>query len=446
MAKAEATDVATVVVTLDGSEARDTILSVAGMPVFSKAYYTTHPFDSSSLDPPLGSGPYKVGNVAAPSFIEYQRVPDYWGAELPVNVGFDNFDTVRIDFYQEREAAFEAFKIGSITFREEFTSATWAQQYDFPAVMDGRVKKTLFPSERVPSLQHFFFNTRLRKFADPRTRQAIGLAFDFEWSNQNLFFGVYTREVSFFQNSDFMAAGMPSPAEVALLEPYRGQVPDDVFGEPPIPPKSDGSGKDRVLLKRASDLLAAAGWKLSGNNLVAADGTPLTVEFLIDAQVFERILSPWVANLKAIGIDATLREVDPSQYADRVNTFDFEMILTAWGFGATQISGFDQIFGSAAADQPGSDNQAGIKSKAVDGLIAQLPKLNTREDLVAIMRSMDRVLRAGQYSVPSWYSADHKVAHWAIFGWPDKKPDYAFSPETSWWFDADKARAIGYRA
>ncbi len=446
MAKAVATDAATVVVTLDGKETRETILSLAGMPIFSKAYYSSHAFDSSSLDVPLGSGAYKVGDLGAGRFIEFRRRPDYWGKDLAVNVGFNNFDAIRIDFFQERQAQFEAFKAGQITFREEFTSITWATEYNFPAVQDGRVKKVLVPEELSPSLQHFYINTRLKKFADPRTREAIGLTFDFEWSNRNLFFGLYTRESSFFQNSDFMAVGKPTPAEVALLEPYRGQVPDEVFGEVYVPPKSDGSGKDRALLRRATDLLAAAGWKLSGNSLVDASGAPLTVEFLIDAAAFIRVLSPWLENLRAIGINASIREVDASQYAGRTNDFDFDVILVAFGLTPTPLSGFDTMYGSAAADQKGSDNTIGIKSKAVDGLIEKLQGVNSRQELVAILRALDRVLRAGRYSIPSWFAADHKVAHWAIFGAPEKKPDYAFNPETSWWFDADKARAIGYRA
>jgi microcin C transport system substrate-binding protein len=446
MAKAEAGDAATVVVSLDGSESRETILSVAGMPVFAKAYYASRPFDSSSLEVPLGSGTYKVGDFVAGRFIEYRRDPDYWGKGLPVNVGFANFDAIRIDFFQERQAAFEAFKRGDITFREEFTSITWAQEYNFPAVLDGRVKKTLFPEELTPSLQHFFINNRLPKFADPRTREAIGIAFDFEWSNQNLFFGIYTRGFSFFQNSDFMAVGRPSAAELALLEPYRGQVPDEVFGEPYVPPKSDGSGRDRALLRRASDLLAAAGWRQVGNSLVDAAGAPLTIEMLIDAQVFERVLAPWAENLKAIGVAANIRQVDPAQYAARVNDFDFDVILAAFGFPATPIDGWDQFFGSAAADQRGSYNAMGIKSRAVDGLIEKLRGVSSRTELVAILKSMDRVLRAGRHSIPSWYTADHKVAHWNVFGWPEKKPDYVFNPEVSWWFDADKARTIGYRA
>jgi microcin C transport system substrate-binding protein len=446
LAKAEASDAATLVVTLDGTENRETILSVAGMPVFSKAYYSTRPFDSSSLDIPVGSGPYRVGEFAAGRFIEYRRRPDYWGKDLPVNVGLYNFDVIRIDFFQERQAAFEAFKRGDITFREEFTSITWAQEYNFPAVQDGRVKKTLFPQELRPSFQHFYINNRLPKFSDPRTRQALGLGFDFEWSNQNLFFGIYSRASSFFQSSDFMAAGRPTPAELALLEPYRGQIPEEAFGEAVVPAKSDGSGRDRALLRRASELLTAAGWRQQGNRVVDASGAPLTIEFLIDAQVFERILTPWMENLKAIGVEASIRQVDPAQYAERLKNFDFDVILSALGLPATPIDGFDQLFGSAAADQPGSYNEMGIKSRAVDGLIEKLRGVTTRAELVAILKSMDRVLRAGHHSIPTWYAADHKVAHWNIFGWPEKKPDYEFNPEDSWWFDADKARAIGYRA
>jgi microcin C transport system substrate-binding protein len=444
MAKAEASDASTAVVSLDGTQNRETILSIAGMPIFAKAYYSARPFDSSTLEPPLGSGPYKVGNLAAGRFIEYERVADYWGKDLPVNVGYSNFDVIRIDFFQERQTAFEAFKKGDITFREEFTSITWAQDYNFPAASEGKVKKALFPTELRPSLQAFFFNTRRKKFSDPRTRLAIALAFDFEWSNRNLFFDAYTREFSYFQKSDFMAEGMPSGEEVALLEPYRADLPPEVFGEPYVPPKTDGSGRDRSMLKRASDLMVEAGWRQLANQVVDEEGAPLTVEFLIDAQVFERVLSPYVENLKAIGIAATVRQVDPSQYAQRLNTFDFDVILVAWSFGATPLDGFQQLFGSAAADTAGSDNYAGIKSKAVDGLIDKLKEVETREQLVTLLRALDRVLRAGQYWVPSWYSANHRVAHWDLFGWPEKKPDYAFTPETTWWFDPDKARAIGY--
>ena len=444
MVKAEASDARTVTVTLDGKQTRQTIFTIAGLPIFSKAYYANRPFDSSSLDAPLGSGAYKVGTVSAGRFIEYERVADYWGADLPVNVGQSNFDKIRIDFFQEREAAFQAFQKGEITYREEFTSLTWATGYTFPAVTEGRVKKTLFPSETVPSFQFFFYNTRLGKFADPRTRLAIGLAFDFEWSNKNLFFGSYAREASYFQNSDFMAKGKPGPDELKLLEPYRAGLTPEVFGEVYVPPETDGSGNDRAVLKQAFDLLKAAGWTQKGEKLVDDKGEALDFEFLIDASVFERVLSPWVANLKRIGVSATIRQVDSAQYQSRLNDYEFDVILSAFILGATPLDGLTQFFGSKAADELGSHNYAGIKSKAVDGLLDQLPQVTSRAELVTLLKAVDRVLRAGQFGTPSWYQANHRVAHWDIFAWPPKKPDYAFTPETTWWFDTAKATSIGY--
>ena len=444
MVKAEAADKRTVVVTLNGKQTRQTIFTIAGLPIFSKAYYANRPFDSSSLDAPLGSGAYKVGTVSAGRFIEYERVKDYWGASLPVNVGQSNFDKIRIDFFQEREAAFQAFQKGLITYREEFTSLNWATGYNFPAVTEGKVKKTLFPAERVPDFQFFFYNSRRPKFADPRTRLAIGLAFDFEWTNKNLFFGSYDREASYFQSSDFMATGKPGADELKLLEPYRADVPEAVFGEAYVPPKTDGSGNDRAVLRQAFDLLKAAGWTQKGERLVNAQGEALDVEFLINASVFERVLSPWVQNLKRIGVTATIRQVDSAQYQARLNDYEFDVILARFTLGATPLDGLKQFFGSHAGEAPGSHNYAGIKSKAVDGLLDRLPAVTSRGELVTLLKATDRVLRAGQYGTPSWYQANHRVAHWAIFGWPAKKPPYAFTPETTWWFDAKKAAAIGY--
>lgn len=444
MASAEATDERTVVVTLDGTQNRATILTIVGLPIFSKAYYTDRPFDSSTLDVPMSSGPYKVGTMSAGRFVEYERDADYWGKDLAVNVGSFNFDVIRVDFYQERQVAFEAFKKGNITYREEATSKTWAQEYNFPAVTEGRVVKTTFPAERLPSLQGFFFNTRRAKLADPRTRLGIALAFDFEWSNRNLFFDAYTREYSFFQSSDFMAEGKPGPDELALLEPYRADLPAAVFDEPAyVPPKTDGSGRDRAMLKRASDLLAEAGWRQANGKLVNDDGQVLDIEFLIDASVFERVLSPFVQNLRRIGVQATIRQVDPAQYQSRLNDFDFDTILMALRFSPTPLDGMETLFGSRAADRPGTRNYSGVKNKAADGLIAGLSGVENREQLVTALKALDRVLRAGQYWIPSWYLDDHRVAHWNMFGWPATKPDYAFTPETTWWFDRDKAAAIG---
>lgn len=443
MDKAEATDPKTVVVTLSGRQTRDTILTIAGLPIFSKAYYTAQEFEVATLKPPLGSAAYKVGRLSAGRFIEFDRVPDYWAADLPVNVGYNNFDVIRIDFFAERQPAFEAFKKGEITHREEFTSITWAQDYDFPAVHDGRVKKSLFPAELRPSLQGWFFNTRRRKFADARTRRAIGLAFDFEWTNRNLFFDSYERLSSYFEKSDFKAEGPPGPEEMKLLEPFRSELPPDVFGEPYVPEKTDGSGRDRKLLRQAADLLAEAGWRQIGNQVVDEEGAPFEIEFLIDATVFERVISPYTNNLRLIGIDASIRQVDPVQYQARTNDYDFDIVGFAVSQSPTPLDGLQQIFSSRAADTPGTYNFSGIKEPVVDKLLAMLPKVNSREELVAITRSIDRILRARHYWVPNWYQPNHRVGHWDLFGWPEKKPDYAFAVESTWWFDRERATAIG---
>ena len=443
MVSAEASDPATLVVTLSGEQPRDTILTIAGLPIFSKAYYGANDFLAGTLQAPLSSGAYKVGRLSAGRFIEYERVQDYWAADLPVRRGIANFDAIRLDFFTERQSAFEAFKKGEITFREEFTAITWAKEYNFPAVLDGRVVKSLFPGEKRPSFQGWFINTRRPKFADPRTREAIGLAFDFEWSNRNLFFDAYTRLVSYFEKSDYAATGLPTPEELALLEPFRADLPAEVFSEAYLPPASDGSGRDRVLLRRASDLLAEAGWVADGNRLINADGVPLTVEFLIDAGIFERVLTPYVANLKRIGVDASIRQIDPVQMQSRENDYDFDVTMFALSLSPTPLDGLQQMFGSRAADIPGTYNLAGIREPVVDALLAQVPGVQDRDELAAITRSIDRILRAKHYWVPNWYRGEHNVAHWDVFGWTENKPDFAFTPETTWWFDRDKAAAIG---
>lgn len=446
MTKAEASDAHTLVVTLSAERNRQTILGVAAdVPMLSKAYYTAHAFDSSSLDVPLASGAYTIGNLAAGRYLEYKRVPDYWGANLPVNVGTSNFDIIRIDFFTERQTAFEAFKKGDVTFREEFTSITWAQDYNFPAVTAGKVKKTTeFPSEKKPALQGFYINTRKGKFKDPRTREAIGLCFDFEWSNPNLFFNSYARLASVFGTSDFAAGAPADDAEKAILAPFLADLPADILGAPYVPPKTDGSGRDRAILKQASDLLAAAGWKQMGTDLVDEEGAPFEIEVLIDAQVYERILTPFANNLKALGISAIVRQVDPTQYTARENGFDFDIVLEAFSFSPTPLDGLDQFYSSKSADQGGSRNYSAIKEPAIDAALALLPSVDSREKLMTITHVIDRVVRARHYWIPAWYLANHRTAYWDIFGHPPTKPDYGFYPEATWWFDQDRAKAIGY--
>ena len=440
---AKALDPTTVELTLSGKQSRDLIFTLVSLPIFSKAYYSTRDFEASTLEPPLGSGAYKVGSVDAGRTVNFVRVADYWGTALPVNVGFNNFDVIRIDFFRDRQIAFEAFKKGDTTYREEFTSKAWATEYDFPAIKAGKVKKYLVPEEARPDIQAWYPNGRRSKFSDPRTREAMGLCFDFEWTNRNIFYDAYQRGQSYFEKSDFAAEGPPGAEEVALLEPFRGQLPEEVFAAPVPTPKSDGSGRDRKLLRRASELLTEAGWKNDGGVLKDARGEAFTAEFLIDDDVFTRSLSPYVANLKAVGIDASIRLVDPTQYNVRVNDFDFDVVMNRVSLEATPLDGLDLFYGSEAADKPGTYNLAGIKDPVLDALIAKVPAVQSRAELVTLIRAMDRILRARHYAIPNWTQPNHRVAHWDIFGWPAVKPDYAFTPELTWWFDKDRATEIG---
>ncbi|MEM9206649.1 MAG: extracellular solute-binding protein [Pseudomonadota bacterium] len=439
----EAIDDQTVAVIFTGDQTRQLPLFVGTLPVFSEAYYQENEFDASTSEPPIGSGPYRVERFELGRFIEYRRDPDYWGRDLPVNVGHNNFDLLRIEFFRERQVAFEAFKKGEISFREEFSSKTWSTEYNFPAVEDGRVIRGTFPDETPAGAQGWFINTRRSKFADPRTREALGLAFDFEWSNQSLFYGLYQRTHSVFENSEMKADGAPTEAELALLEPHRDTLPETVFIEPYTPPVSDGSGQDRRMLRRATQLLRDAGWNRVGTELVNADGDVLTVEFLANTTVFERITNPVIANLKRLGVEANFRLVDPAQYQARQNDFDFDFIGRRFSFLPTPGESIRQFFSSDSADTSGSFNLSGIAEPVVDVLVENMIRATSREDMVTAARALDRVLRAGHYWIPQWFKASHNVAYWDEYGWPEPMPKYAFQIERLWWYDKQKAERIG---
>jgi microcin C transport system substrate-binding protein len=304
----------TVTVSFAPKRARDVPLFVAGLPIFSRAYYAAKPFNQSTLDIPLGSGAYRVGRFEPGRYIEYQRVKDWWGADLPVGRGQNNFDTVRFEYYRDRDVGFEGFSAGNYLFREEFTSRFWATRYDFPAMKAGRVKRDEIPDDTPSGAQGWFINTRRLKFADPRLREALNDAFDFEWTNKTIMYGAYLRTVSVFQNSNMMAQGAPAADEIALLEPYRARLPAEVFGSPYTPPVSDGSGQDRTLLRQAARLLTDAGFVIKDGKRILPSGEPITIEFLIDEPSFEPHHMPFIKNLGLLGIDATLRIVDPVQY------------------------------------------------------------------------------------------------------------------------------------
>ena len=439
---ATANDEVTVVATFAPKRARDVPLFVAGLPIFSRAYYSAKAFDQSTLDVPLGSGAYKVGRFEPGRFIEYERVKDWWGAALPVAHGLNNFDVVRFEYYRDRTVGFEGFTAENYLFREEFTSRTWATRYDFPAVKDGRVKKDVLPDDTPSGAQGWFINTRRAKFADPRLREALCNAFDFEWTNKTIMYGSYDRTVSVFQNSDMMAKGKPSPEELTLLDPFRGRIPDEVFGEPYIPPVSDGSGADRMLLRKASQLLKDAGCNVVDGKRVLPNGERITIEFLIDEPTFEPHHMPFIKNLGVLGIDASLRIVDPVQYRARRDGFDFDITVDRFGFSATPGDSLRSFFSSQAAALKGSNNLAGIADPAIDALTDAVIAAPTRPALTTACRALDRVIRAGRYWIPHWYKPSHWIAYWDVFGRPASQPRYFRGIPETWWYDPAKAAKI----
>ena len=440
---AVADDDRTITVTLSPEAPPSLPLLVASLPIFSRAWWAGRDFAASLSEPPLGSGPYRVGTFAFGRSIEYERVEDFWGAGLPVMTGRYNFDRVRIEYYRDRTASFEAFKKGVVTFREEFTSRVWARDYNFPALLEGKVIRDEVEDGSPSGAQAWLFNTRLSKFADPLVREALGWAFDFEWTNKNLMFDSYKRAPSFFVNSPLMAEGMPSADERALLEPFRGMVSDEVFGEPVVPPVSDGSGRDRRLLQAASEQLAAAGCTQGPSGLLAPDGTPLTIEFLDDDSTFEPHHNGFIRGLRLLGVEATYRVVDPSQYTERLKGFEFEMTVQRLSMSLYPDRSIRQLFGSTAASQPGSRNLSGIADPVVDALIEIVAGAEDWDSFVTASRALDRVLRAGHYWIPHWYKATHWFAFWDMFSRPAKKPPYDRAVIDTWWFDADKAARIG---
>ena len=439
---AEATDDATLVVRFAPKRGRDVPLFVASLPILSRAYYATHKFEETTLDPPLGSGPYKVGRFEAGRFIEYDRVKDWWGAALPVTKGFYNFDTLRYEFYRDRDVAFEGFTGKSYLFREEFTSRIWATRYDFPAIKDGRVKQEVLPDDTPSGAQGWFMNTRREQFKHPKVREALINAFDFEWTNKNIMYGAYDRTHSVFQNSDMVAKGKPSPEELALLEPFRSRLPAEVFGDPFVPPVSDGSGQDRALLRKASQLLQEAGYVIKDGKRVSPKGERVTIEFLIDDPGFQPHHLPFIKNLGTLGIEATLRVVDPVQYRARVDGFDFDITVQRFSFSATPGDGLRVYFTSQAAATKGTQNIAGISDPAIDALVDTIIAAETRAELTFACRALDRVFRAGRYWISQWYKASHRVAYWDMYAHPPKPPRYGYGIPETWWYDRDKAAKL----
>ena len=422
---------------------------VGQLPILPKHWWEGRDFAEGGLDPLLGSGPYKVGRFEPGRFFQLERVTDYWAADLPVNRGAWNFDVLHYEYYLDGAAGFSALRAGTVDYREENSAINWAEKYDFPAVQRGDVVKEEIVLEGPKGVQTLCVNLRKPRFQDRRTRRALSLAFDFEWSNRNVYFEQYARPRSYFQHggdSDLMPIAPPDAAELALLEPFRGQIPEEVFGAPYQPPVTDGSGRNRRQLREAAGLLAEAGWTATDGRLLNAEGEQFRIEFLTSSQQQDRVILPYLDNLKRLGIDATFRVVDQAQYVRRLIEepgHDFDMII--WSVSNSESPGNEQrdYWGSATAGTLGSRNMAGVADPAVDALIEKIIFAPDRPALAAASRALDRVLTWNHYMIFQLYTPFERVAYWNRIAHPEPLSPKRISVEERWWFDADKAAALG---
>mgnify|MGYP000723820594 CR=1 FL=1 len=444
--KVEKTGPRTVKFTFKPGENRELPLILGQLNVLPKHWWEKRDFDKTSLEAPLGSGPYKVKSFEPGRRIVYERVKDYWGDKLPVNAGRNNFDEIEIDYYRDDTVELEAFKAGEYDFRLENSAKAWATSYDTPALKSGLIRKEDIPNKRPVGMQAFAFNTRRALFKDPRVRQALGYAFDFEWSNQNLFYGQYKRTRSYFDNSELAATGLPSAAEKAILEPYRGRIPDEVFTTAYEPPVTDGKGDLRGNLRQAAQLLEQAGWKIDPKTrkLVSKDGQAMTFTILLVSPAFERIALPFVKNLERLGVAVEVRTADSAQYRRLLDEFDFDVIVANWPQSSSPGNEQRSFWGSTYADKQGSQNYLGIADPTVDALIEGVIAAPDRQALVDRTRALDRVLQWGHWVIPQWHLASDRVAYWDKFGRPAVVPDQGVQIDT-WWIDPERAKSLEAR-
>ena len=426
-----------------GRKNRELPMIIGQLAILPKHYWQDRDFEGTTLEPPVGSGPYRIGKVDPGRSITYERVRDYWGRDLPVNRGRYNFDRLRYEYYRDRTVALEAFKANAFDFRRESTAKVWATQYDFPAIRKGLVIKEALPDGSPTGMQSFAFNIRRDKFKDRRVRQALAQTFDFEWSNKNLFFSQYSRTESYFSNSELASSGLPDAAQLKLLTPLKGQIPDEVFSKTYQAPKTDGSGKSRRNLRLAKRLLEAAGWKVKDGRLTnQASGEAMQIEILLVQQGFERIVAPMVRAMERLGVAAKVRVIDTSQYINRVRDFDFDLMVAGWGQSLSPGNEQRDFWGSAAADRPGSRNYIGIKDPAVDKLIDHIIFADSRRQLVAASRALDRVLLWNHFVIPNWHSRNDRIAYWNRFSRPAVKPKYGLGFIDTWWIDQGKEASL----
>tara|TARA_Y100001960_G_scaffold210842_1_gene220043 strand:- start:245 stop:2074 length:1830 start_codon:yes stop_codon:yes gene_type:complete len=423
---------------------KELALIVGQLPVLPKHYWENKNFEETTLDVPLGSGPYKVKSFDAGRSITYELDLEYWGFKnniVPIKVGKDNMGSIRYDYYKDRGVEREAFKSGEIDFFSENSSKEWATSYDIDAVNEGLIKKELIAHENPQGMQAFAFNTRKNIFADKRVRKALSFAFDFEWTNKNLFYGAYKRTDSFFENSELASSGLPSQDELAYLNPYIDQLPKEIFNEKYRNPKTDGSGFIRNELQEATKLLRDSGWKLNDGKLVNSNGEPFEFEILLVSPAFERIVLPFIDNLEKLGISTSLRTIDSSQYQKRIESFDFDMVVFTFSQSLSPGNEQRNFWSSQAADTNGSRNIIGIKNNVVDLLIENLINAKDREDLITITKALDRVLLWNYYVIPQWHISSYRVLYWDIFDQPKQKPKYSLGFDT-WWVNQNKYNNI----
>ncbi len=420
---------------------RELPLTVSELPILPKHYWEAHEFEKTTLEPPLGSGPYKIGKFETGRFIEYVRVDDYWGKDLNVKIGFNNMDSFRYEYFRDSGVAAEAFKGGATDFRPENISKVWATGYDIPAVKNGLIIKEKISHHNTAPIQGFVFNSRDKMFSDKRVRQALAYGFDFNWSNRNLFYGQYKRSRSYFGNSELEAKGLPTGDELAILERFRGRVPDEVFTSEYNPPATKGDGRIRSNLGIADKLLKDAGWIIKdGKRINEKTGQEMAFELMLVSPAFERISLPFAKNLERLGITMRVRTVDSAQYLKRLETHDFEMVTMTWGQSLSPGNEQRNFWGADAAIQNGSRNHMGISDPVVDELIESLVQAPDRKQLVARTRALDRVLQWGYYLIPHWYADYDRVLYWNKYSRPAAQLPYGFRI-SRWWYDEAKAKA-----
>lgn len=420
---------------------RELGLILGQMPVLPQHAWAGRDFAQPSLELPLGSGPYKVERFEAGRSVTYRRVADYWGRDLPTVKGTANFDSIRYEYFRDTAVLFEAFKAGQVDVRQENIARLWATGYDFPAFRQGQVKRAEIPNEVPTGMQGFAMNLRRPMFQDRRVREALGLMFDFEWMNANLFFGSYKRTTSYFSNSELASSGLPSEGELLILSAFRGRVPEELFTTEYRVPVSDGSNTNREAARRALTLLGAAGWTVKERKLVNAQNQPFAFEILLSDATFERVALPYVQSLARLGIEARVRTVDPAQYQKRTDEFDFDMTVAQFPQSLSPGNEQRDFFSSEKAKEPGSRNIIGIADPVVDALVELVIAAPDRQALIDRCRALDRVLLWGFYMVPHWHLSAFRVAWWDKFGKPERNPRYALDIG-SWWVEPAKERAL----